>query len=194
MSCNNCYIRNKYYGVLKRMSNLCKDCDLHNTRTNVLFDKGSFNGDLFLLGGYPSQEDDSSGIVFSNKDGELLESIVTKGLGMNKEDIYLTNLIKCLPNGEVSKEQLKCTWRIREQIAIVKPKVLVTMGKEATETLIKDKTFKESRGTFNTWEGYKVFSIIDIRLLNYSEDSAKLKLELWEDLQKLMIELRGENV
>lgn len=122
---------------LKEQMQSCVACDLCETRTQVVFGSGSNSPSVMLIGEAPGEEEDKTGTPFVGQVGQKLDSIL-KYVGLSREDIYITNSVLCrTPNNRTpNKAELDaCHWRLQQQIELLKPKVIVLLGKTAVEQI-----------------------------------------------------------
>ena len=123
--------------ALKEQMSVCQSCDLFRTRTNVVFGEGSSTAKIMLLGEAPGEDEDIQGVPFIGKAGKKLDSILSY-LGVRREDIYIANSVLCRPplNRNPTRQELDaCKWRLDLQIKLIKPKLIVVLGKIAYEQL-----------------------------------------------------------
>lgn len=117
----------------------CKACPLHETRTNVVFGKGYENADVVFVGEAPGNKEDLSGLPFVGAAGQLLDKYLNF-IGMSLEEIYIANILKCRPPNNrdpLPAEEDACIGFLREQLAIIKPKIIVCLGRIAAMRIIK---------------------------------------------------------
>ena len=129
--------------------NLCKKCDLGYTRKNFVFGIGNPDANLMLVGEAPGEKEDLKGEPFVGRAGKLLDKIL---LAINKKrenDVYITNVLKCRPPNNrdpLISEIEKCGPYLLKQISIIKPKIILALGKIAGNALInKNLPIKEMR-------------------------------------------------
>ena len=109
----------------------CRKCKLCNNRTNIVFGQGNKNTDLMLIGEGPGADEDMQGLPFVGKAGQLLNKALS-ALDINREDVYIANIVKCRPpNNRVPEEDeaLACLDYLRNQVILVKPKIIVLLRK-----------------------------------------------------------------
>ena len=109
----------------------CKKCKLCQNRTNIVFGAGNKQADIMFVGEGPGADEDSQGIPFVGKAGQLMNKALT-GLGINREDLYIANIVKCRPPQNRVPEQDEaeaCLDYLRNQVLLVKPKIIVLLGK-----------------------------------------------------------------
>jgi uracil-DNA glycosylase family 4 len=168
----------------------CKRCDLHKTRQHVVFGSGSSKAKLMFIGEAPGQEEDIQGLPFVGRAGQLLTKII-EAMGLKREDVYIANILKCRPpnnRAPLPTEILACEENIRRQVEIINPKVICTLGKFASQTLLKTQTSITSlRGKFQAYNGIKVMPTFHPAYLLRNPDDKKL---VWEDMKKVLRELK----
>lgn len=111
----------------------CTKCQLHKERTNAVFGDGPFDADLMIIGEAPGGKEDELGLPFVGAAGRELDSIL-EGAGVNRKDIFITNVVKCRPPGNRNpkpEEITSCNVYLREQLKIIDPKVIVLLGNAA---------------------------------------------------------------
>lgn len=122
---------------LRRQMENCGSCDLCRDRNTVVFGEGSANPLLMIVGEAPGEDEDTQGVPFVGKAGEKLNSILGY-IGVTRDEIYITNSVLCHtpknrnPRGE---ELEACKWRLDLQIQLLKPKLIILLGKIATQQM-----------------------------------------------------------
>ena len=113
----------------------CTLCPLAESRTNIVWSRGSRDAKLMILGEAPGEQEDRIGLPFVGRSGALLnEALVAAGL--TEEDVYITNMVKCRPPGNrnpTAREMDACLPHLLSQTGSVKPRVFITLGKVASE-------------------------------------------------------------
>ena len=116
----------------------CQECQLSKTRNNFVFGFGDPNADLMLIGEAPGFDEDNEGLPFVGKAGKLLDKILI-AIGLNRfEKVYISNILKCRPpknRDPLPSEILKCIPYLKKQIKIVRPKLIIALGKVAGKML-----------------------------------------------------------
>ena len=116
----------------------CKLCNLYKTRTNIVFGEGNPRAPLMLVGEAPGRDEDLRGKPFVGAAGQLLRESLKKE-GISNDKIYIANVIKCRPPGnrDPKPEEISaCLPYLREQIKIINPKIICTLGKFSTQVLL----------------------------------------------------------
>ncbi|RLI99813.1 MAG: uracil-DNA glycosylase [Candidatus Aenigmatarchaeota archaeon] len=109
----------------------CKRCKLYKTKTNYVPGCGSVNAKLMLIGEAPGYWEDKQGLPFVGKAGKFLDELLTS-IGLRREEVYIANILKCRPPGnrDPAPEEIKaCTPYLDRQIAIIKPRIIATLGR-----------------------------------------------------------------
>jgi len=117
----------------------CHRCPLGDTRTRLVFGVGRPDADVMLIGEAPGRNEDLQGEPFVGAAGKLLDELLAS-IGLHRRDVYIANILKCRPPGNRDPEPAEietCTPFLREQVRIVDPKVIVTLGNFATRFVLK---------------------------------------------------------
>ncbi len=125
--------------TLKNECMNCKKCKLCETRTNVVFGYGNPNSEVMFVGEGPGEQEDLQGKPFVGRSGKLLDSMLSD-VGLSREkNIYIGNIVKCRPpknRDPFPEEQEFCINWLRNQVAILKPKIIVAVGRIAAMKII----------------------------------------------------------
>lgn len=161
----------------------CTRCELHENRNQLVFGEGHDSAKLFIVGEWPSEEDDRQGKPFCDEAGVLLDKMLA-AINMSRQDVYITNIVKCHPseNRPPSKKELEiCKPFLLRQISRVSPKVICTMGQLAAQTLLNtEKLLIHLRGRFHDFQGVPLMPTFHPDFLN---KNAEMKKAAWQDLQ-----------
>jgi DNA polymerase len=173
----------------------CTRCALHSTRTQTVFSRGNPEAALCFVGEAPGADEDAQGLPFVGRAGQLLDKMIA-AMGLSPErDAYVCNIIKCRPPGNrrpEPEETATCIPYLHEQLAAVKPKVIVAMGNTAVSTLLNTKIgISKLRGQWKLYNGTTLVmpTYHPSYLLRPSPQQNDAKREAWEDLQAVMREL-----
>jgi len=123
---------------LKHRVATCQRCDLCKSRTQTVFGVGSPHADLMIIGEAPGMHEDRQGEPFVGRAGKLLDAMMIS-IGLSREQIYIANVLKCRPpnNRDPSAEEVKlCTDYLEEQVALLQPKLIMTVGRIAAHYLL----------------------------------------------------------
>ncbi|MBE6714221.1 MAG: uracil-DNA glycosylase [Ruminococcaceae bacterium] len=116
----------------------CEKCPLCKTRTKVVIGIGNRNADIMFVGEAPGADEDKQGIPFVGAAGKHLDKFLAS-LGINRDDVYIANILKCRPpqnRDPLPEEQDVCIAYLREQVKLIKPKIIVCLGRIAAMRLI----------------------------------------------------------
>ena len=165
----------------------CKKCNLHKTRQNTVFGEGDPDSNIMIIGEAPGREEDEAGKPFIGRAGKLLNEFL-KSIDLNRDSVFIVNTIKCRPpenrDPEVS-EINACSDYLDQQINIIKPKVLVLLGKIAANRLLgEDMPMSELRLKKFFIDKYDI-PIIVFYHPAYILRSPSQKKKVWDDLQYL---------
>ncbi len=148
-----------------------------------------------FVGEGPGRDEDLKGEPFVGRAGQLLTDIITKGMGMKRADVYIANVIKCRPpenRNPESDEIESCEPFLVRQIELIKPKVVVALGKFAVQLLLKSKVpIMRLRGEWHNYHGIKLMPTLHPAYLLRSPGDKKL---VWQDIQKVLQELASPSV
>lgn len=168
----------------------CARCDLHKTRHNVVFGSGNSAARVMFIGEAPGEQEDIQGLPFVGRAGGLLTKII-EAMGLERGDVYIANILKCRPphnRPPLPAEISACAHNVKRQVEAIRPKVICTLGKFASQTLLKtEKPISALRGTFHEYNGIKVMPTFHPAYLLRNPDDKKL---VWEDMKKVMKELK----
>ena len=116
----------------------CNKCKLCNKRNNIVFGTGNKNADVMFIGEGPGADEDDQGIPFVGKAGKLM-NMALEGLGIERESIYIANIVKCRPpenRNPLDEEASACLDYLRNQVLLVKPKIIVLLGSVALKNIL----------------------------------------------------------
>ena len=161
----------------------CAACELHRTRTQTVFGVGDENADWLFIGEAPGADEDAQGEPFVGQAGKLLDNML-KSIGLKRgENVYIANVVKSRPPGNrnpLPGEIAACLPYLRRQIELIQPKLIITLGKVASETLLgREATIASLRGKLHTYQGIPlIVTYHPAYLLRTLQDKARA----WEDL------------
>ncbi len=164
----------------------CTRCKLHKGRTKIVFGTGNPNADLMFVGEGPGRDEDLSGEPFVGRAGKLLTDMI-KAMGLQREDVYIANVVKCRPpeNRLPEKDEIStCSPFLMRQIDTIKPKVICTLGSCSAQTLLQTtQGISKFRGEWFDFRGVKLMPTYHPAYLLRNPGA---KPEVWKDLQKVM--------
>jgi uracil-DNA glycosylase family 4 len=171
----------------------CTRCKLHTLgRTQIVFGVGDPAADLMFVGEAPGADEDEQGIPFIGRAGQLLTRIIA-AIDLTRDHVYIANIIKCRPpqnRNPEPDEVASCEPFLFRQIDVIKPRVIVALGKYAAQTLLRTETpISRLRGQVFDYRGAKLIPTFHPAYLLRNPSS---KREVWEDM-KLVKRLLTEN-
>jgi DNA polymerase len=173
----------------------CQRCKLCSGRTHLVFGVGNPKAKLMFVGEGPGRDEDLQGEPFVGRAGQLLTDIITKGMGLKREDVYIANVVKCRPpenRNPEPDEVAACEPFLKKQIDLIRPKIIVGLGKFAVQTLLQSKVpITKVRGNWHSYHGIKLMPTFHPAYLLRNPADKKL---VWEDIKKVIKELRDENL
>jgi uracil-DNA glycosylase len=125
---------------LTKDASTCARCRLSEGRTQVVVGVGHSQADLMFVGEAPGRDEDLKGEPFVGRSGKLLDRLVTEELGIDRSQFYIANVVKCRPpeNRDPKSDEIDACWSwLEQQLALIDPRVVVTLGNFATRTLLK---------------------------------------------------------
>jgi uracil-DNA glycosylase family 4 len=171
----------------------CSRCKLHTLgRKQVVFGVGNPSADLMFVGEAPGADEDEQGEPFVGRAGQLLTKII-EAIGLERDDVYIANVIKCRPPGNRNPEPdevERCQPFLFRQIDAIKPKVIVALGKFAAQALLQT-TDPITRLRGRTFK-YRGATLIPTFHPAYLLRNPSSKREVWEDMKKVRAILNNE--
>jgi len=169
----------------------CRRCKLAAGRKHIVFGSGSPAADLMFVGEAPGAEEDEQGLPFVGRAGQLLTRII-EAIGMQRDDVYICNILKCRPPGNrnpESDEITACEPFLLRQIAAVKPEVVCALGAIGAQALLRTKEqISRLRGQLIEYRGIKLMATYHPAYLLRNPGA---KRKVWEDVQKVRDYLRS---
>lgn len=174
---------------LERQAKICTACRLAATRTQVVFGTGNRNADLMFIGEGPGRDEDLAGEPFVGRAGQLLTDII-KAMKLTREQVYIANVVKCRPpenrNPEPDEMDACRPW-LQKQIELIRPRVIVTLGKFALlGTMQQDLKISASRGK---WLRLGEIRVMPTYHPAYLLRNPTAKKDVWSDMKQVMAEL-----
>ncbi len=175
---------------IEREALACTACRLSSGRTKVVFGVGAADARLMFIGEGPGRDEDLQGEPFVGRAGRLLDRIID-AMGLRREQVYIANTVKCRPpdNRNPEPDELAaCRHFLMRQIAVVRPTVIVLLGRVAAQALLDTRApLGKLRGRFHDWHGIDVMCTYHpAYLLRNPADKRKT----WEDIQLVMRRLQ----
>ena len=168
----------------------CQKCGLAETRTNVVFGEGARDAEVMFIGEGPGEQEDRTGRPFVGRAGQLLDDMLAM-IDLKREKVFIGNMVKCRPpqnRDPLNVEQEACIGYLRNQVALIKPKIIVCLGRIAAMKLIRE-DFKITK------EHGKWFEKAGVWMMAMYHPSALLRdprkrPESFEDLKSLQAKIR----
>lgn len=175
--------------TLQRQTAECLKCALGDSRTNLVFGHGNPDADIVFVGEAPGFNEDKQGVPFVGAAGKLLTELLS-GIGLSRDDVYIANVLKCRPPGNrdpLPDEIAACKPVLEEQLAIIDPKVVVTLGAHATRTILgRDVSISRVHGQVFREGGYSVFPIYHPAAALYARSTKELLEEDFRNLKAFL--------
>lgn len=147
---------------LERTCKECTGCPLSQTRKNVVFGVGNPEADIMFIGEGPGEQEDLQGEPFVGPAGKLLDDMLSI-IDLDRTNVYIANIVKCRPprnRDPLEEEQLACLEYLRNQVSLVKPKIIVCLGRIAATRLIRpDFRITREHGTWTQRNGIEFTAI-----------------------------------
>jgi uracil-DNA glycosylase family 4 len=167
----------------------CTLCALHKLRTHAVPGEGNWEADLLFIGEGPGRDEDLQGRPFVGRAGQLLRKIIA-AMTFREDEVYITNMVKCRPpeNRVPHTEEIEtCSRYLIRQIELIRPKVIVTLGKTPTDYFVPGREgMTARRGRFGSYLGIAVMPTFPPSYLVRNEGNRELRRMVWEDMQKVM--------
>ena len=171
---------------LKKQAMECHLCELSKSRQKVVFGEGNPQADILFVGEGPGASEDSSGKPFVGRSGELLTKMIENVLQLSRDDVYITNVVKCRPPNNATPTPVQahtCQPYLMKQVELIKPKLIITLGATAYHYLTGDETeISKIRGTL--WKENN-YTVIPTYHPSYLLRNPSAKKEVFEDLLKV---------
>ncbi|MBS3963926.1 MAG: uracil-DNA glycosylase [Methylomonas sp.] len=161
----------------------CRACPLCETRTQAVFGVGNEQADWMLIGEAPGQDEDLQGEPFVGKAGQLLNEMI-RAIGLRRDQVYIANILKCRPpnNRDPQADEVQaCHDFLQRQIAFIKPRLIVAVGRIAAQNLLQTRQpLSQLRGVQHELAGVPLAVVHHPAYLLRSPGE---KAKAWEDLQ-----------
>lgn len=190
-------------GILREQALACRRCPLSKTRKNVVFGEGNIDTSILFIGEGPGRQEDLTGRPFVGRSGELLTRIIENGMGVNRSDVYIANIVKCRPTVDFRMEKDRppdknevdcCAPFLEKQIELIAPRAIVTLGNPSAKFILNTKLGITSiRGKWGQYRGIPVMPTYHPSyILRNGGDKSPLKKDVWSDIKKVMKEVGWE--
>ncbi|GAB6134499.1 type-4 uracil-DNA glycosylase [Thermococcus prieurii] len=171
----------------------CRKCPLGGLRTNAVPGSGSYDAKVMFVGEAPGYWEDQKGLPFVGRAGKVLDELLA-GIGLSRDEVYITNIVKCRPpeNRDPTEEEIKaCSPYLDRQIDIIRPKVIVPLGRHSMRYILEKFGFKPepiSKIHGETFEARTLFGKIIIMPM-YHPAAALYRPPIREELEKDFVKL-----
>jgi DNA polymerase len=171
----------------------CRKCRLAEGRTQAVPGEGNPAAELMFVGEGPGRDEDLQGRPFVGRAGQLLTKIIA-AMGYDRSQVFIANIVKCRPpdNRVPQRDEAElCTPYLAAQIAAIRPKVLVTLGKVATDFFVPHAFggMTSIRGRFYEWNGIPVMPTFHPAYLIRNEGNREIKKMVWDDMKQVLARL-----
>ena len=177
--------RKQHLVALEEQLQGCGECPLGKTRNKLVFGRGSEEADIVFIGEGPGEQEDLQGSPFVGRAGQLLDKIIAAA-GLTEEDYYICNIVKCRPPGNrvpAPAEVQACLPFLRQQVAYVRPKIMVLLGASAAKAII-DPNFGITRGR-GKWIKMGNFLVMPTFHPAALLRDPQKKIPVWDDFQEI---------
>ncbi len=163
----------------------CCKCKLCDNRTNIVFGVGNKDARVMFIGEGPGADEDAKGVPFVGKAGKLMNEAF-RALGINRDEVYIANVVKCRPPMNRNPEQMEidsCMDYLRNQVMLVKPEIVVLLGSVALKSVLgKEFSITLARGKWVERKGIKYMPTFHPAALLRDETK---KIDFWHDLKEV---------
>jgi len=167
----------------------CMECPLSRNRKNIVFGEGNPCADILFVGEGPGSDEDRTGRPFVGKAGQLLTRIIENGMKIPRASVYICNIVKCRPpeNRTPREDEIQtCLPFLEQQIDAVQPKVIVTLGLPASQTLLRtDKPMRLLRGNWHDYRGIPVMPVFHPSYV-LRQYTVPVRRQVQEDTQEVL--------
>jgi uracil-DNA glycosylase len=184
--------RSRLLAMQEKEVRVCTKCRLSQTRTQTVFGEGDIDAKIMFVGEGPGENEDLTGRPFVGRAGQLLDKMIA-AMGLRREQVYIANIVKCRPPQNrvpALDEVATCTPYLERQIEIIRPKVIVTLGRPSASYMLGNPklTMGSVRGRWHEWRQIKLMPTFhpSYVLRTYTEEVRKA---VWDDLKKVMEEV-----
>ena len=175
---------------LEQTCQQCQKCSLGQTRTNLVFGDGSREAEVLFVGEGPGEQEDLSGVPFVGRGGKLLDDMLG-AIGLDRRNIYIANIVKCRPphnRDPLTVEEDACIGYLRNQVALLRPKIIVCLGRIAAQRIIGgDFKISQDHGKWQEKSGVLMMALYHPAALLRDP---RRRPETFDDLKALQTKIR----
>ena len=168
----------------------CRRCKLWQGRSRIVYGVGNADADVLFVGEGPGRDEDLQGEPFVGRAGQLLTDIITKGMKLRREDVYIANVVKCRPpqNRDPEPDEVaSCEPFLVRQIELVQPRVVIALGRFAVQTLLRSaEPVSRLRGKWHDYRGIRLMPTYHPAYLLRNPGDKRL---VWEDIKSVLREM-----
>ena len=174
------------WDILQAEMMVCQQCDLYQSRYQVVPGAGNQRADFLWVTEAPSLEDEQQGLPFADHSGELLTEML-RAMQLSRDDVFITHIVKCRPADDrdpKAPELATCEHYLQRQIALIQPKIIIAVGRIAAHKLLQSKApLAELRETVHEFSGIPLLTIYHPA---YLLRSLTEKPKAWQDMQRAL--------
>lgn len=175
----------------------CESCELGSYRTNIVIGRGNINAPIMFIGEGPGEQEDKQGLPFVGPAGHLLDTLL-EALMFKDEDYYIANVVKCRPpNNRVpnDREAEKCLPFLRNQVALIRPRIIVCLGGTAAKYVIsRDTKISQIRGQWIERKGYWIMPTFHPAALLRDLSKKELLFKDVREVKRKISEIMSNNI
>ncbi len=171
---------------------VCRRCDLHKGRVQVVPGAGSAEADVLFIGEGPGAREDEAGLPFVGRSGQLLDELL-QGVGLDRDKVFITNVVKCRPpeNRAPHVDEVRaCRGYLKRQLAVIRPLLVVTLGRFAMELFVSNGRISEIHGQPRHKDGMVTLPLYHPAAALYRRSLQSVVREDFERIPELLAELR----
>lgn len=164
---------------LNKKISQCQKCELGKTRINIVCGSGSDQAEIMFVGEAPGKKEDETGLPFIGSAGKILDELI-ESIKLKREDVYIANIVKCRPpeNRDPKPEEvMMCKNWLNQQIEIIKPKLIVLLGRHSMDRFLPGQKISIDHGKPKRYNGRIYYPV-------YHPAATLYKRSLLEELQK----------
>lgn len=180
--------KDEVWKKLREEVSTCRKCELHQGRTQTVFGVGDIHAEWMLIGEAPGAEEDRQGEPFVGRAGKLLNAMLL-AIGLEREQVFIANILKCRPPNNRDprpEEVLACASYLQQQIELIKPRIILALGRVAAQNLLRvDTPIGKMRGRCYEYPDPSIPVVVTYHPA-YLLRSPREKRKSWQDLQLAM--------
>lgn len=170
----------------------CKKCELCRERKTVVFGEGNIHADIMFIGEGPGQREDETARPFVGPAGQLLNKMLSE-IGLKREDVYIANIVKCRPpknRDPKEEEQNACMPYLRNQLALIRPKVIICLGRIAASVILKREVkMTKEHGIWTESKGFYIMPTFHPAALLHNEGNIPYAIEDFKLIKEKVAEM-----